>query len=273
MWTGVLAFLLTVLTGGIWTALLVANLGTTPAIPWAAAAMAAVLWSMWSYLGGEWWPASTREARRRYLRASRVSARSFTWAILAGTLSIASLAGLWIVLFRTVRIPGNAVPEFSKYPVITVVSIVAMASLVSSVAEEAGFRGYFQVALESRFRAPVAIIIQALLIAPAHSLTQGFVWPIVLFYFLVDTMLGTSANLTRSIVPGLIVHTLGLLTFFGFIWPEDRQRISVWDSGADQWFWIHVVQAIVFGGLAVNAYMRLAKFTESSRRGASNQLN
>src|SRR5271165_6063004 len=112
---GALAFLLTVLIGGVWTAILVANLRMTPAIPWAAAPMAVVLWLIWSYLGGTWRPASTQDARRRYLRARRVPERVFIWALMAGALSIVSLAGLWIVIFRVVRIPGNAVPDFSKY--------------------------------------------------------------------------------------------------------------------------------------------------------------
>jgi len=185
---------------------------------------------------------------------------------LAGVLSIFSLAGFWIVMFRMFKIPGNAVPDFSKYPVTTVVWALFMASLVSSLAEEAGFRGYFQVALESRFSGSVAICIQALLIAPAHGLTQGFAWATVLFYFLVDAMLGTSAYLTKSIIPGAIVHSLGLLTFFGLVWPQDRQRVPVWETGTDVWFWIHVAQAIVFGGLAVGCYARLAKATRADRK-------
>ena len=58
-WTGGLALLLTVLTAGIWMALLLANLATTPAIPWAVAAMALVLWFLWSYLVGRWGPDRT----------------------------------------------------------------------------------------------------------------------------------------------------------------------------------------------------------------------
>jgi membrane protease YdiL (CAAX protease family) len=257
-WTGALAFLLTVITGGIWTGLLIANLASTPAIPWAAAVMALVLWSVWAYLGGRGRPATTSAARRRYLRANPVSVPAFAWALLAGSLSIVSLAGFWIVLFRLVRIPGNAVPDFSTYPVITVVSILTMASLVSSVAEEAGFRGYFQGVLEAHVSGPAAVLIAAVLIAPAHALTQGFLWPTVLFYFLVDTMLGTSAYLTKSILPGIVVHSIGLLTFFSLIWPRDKQRRLIGASGADTWFWIHVAQAIVFAALAIMAFIHLA---------------
>ena len=34
-WTGVLAFALTVMAGGLWTALLAINLATSPNVPWA----------------------------------------------------------------------------------------------------------------------------------------------------------------------------------------------------------------------------------------------
>ena len=117
-----------------------------------------------------------------------------------------------------------------------VVAVLAMASLVSSLAEEAGFRGYFQVALESHLRGPAAVLIAAVLIAPAHGLTQGFLWPTVLFYFLVDTMLGTSAYLTKSTLPGVVVHAIGLLIFFGLVWPQDRHRELIWGK-----WWGYVV--------------------------------
>jgi membrane protease YdiL (CAAX protease family) len=194
----------------------------------------------------------------------RVSGVVFTWALLAGGLSIISLAGLWIVLFRLVRIPGNAVPDFSRFPLFTVVAILAMASLVSSMAEEAGFRGYFQVALESRFRGAAPVLIAALLIAPAHAITQGFLWPTVLFYLFVDIMLGTSAYLTKSILPGVVVHAIGLLIFFGIVWPQDRHRELIWVSGADTWFWIHVAQAAVFAALGIMAFVRLARLAEAN---------
>ncbi len=261
-WTGGLAFLLTILTGGIWTALLLANLAKAPAVPWAVLVMALVLWPLWSYLGGKWGPASTKKERSVYLRARSVSGRVFIWSLLAGLLSIVSLAGLWIVMFRLVKIPGNAVPDLSKYPVFTLGSVLAMASVVSSVAEEAGFRGYFQTALESRVPGPAAVFISVLLIAPAHGLTQGFLWPTVVFYFAVDTMLGTLAYLTKSILPGLVIHSLGLLTFFTLIWPQDSRRGLIWGPGADVWFWIHLAQAVFFGALSITALIHLARLTE-----------
>jgi membrane protease YdiL (CAAX protease family) len=269
LWTGGLAWLVTIAGGGIWTALLLANLATTPNLPWSVAIMGLVLWGIWSYLRGKGPPRRTGEARRRYLRAHRISRPLFTWAVLAGTLSVISLAGVWIVLFRLIRFSGNTAPDFSRYPVLTTVAILAMASLVSSVLEEAGFRGYFQGVLETRFGGAAAVLLTAVLIAPAHSLTQGFVWPTMLFYFLVDTMLGVSAYLTKSILPGVTVHTIGLLIFFGVVWPADRQREPVWQNGTDLWFWIHVAQVVVFAVLAVMAFVRLARLAKSKRSAAS----
>ena len=97
---GLLAFAITILAGGIWSALLIVNLRTTPAIPWSVPAMAVLLWLAWSYLGGKGPPRSTSEARGRYLRANRNPARIYLWAWLAGSLSLFAFAGCWIVLFH-----------------------------------------------------------------------------------------------------------------------------------------------------------------------------
>src|SRR5206468_3672223 len=116
---GLLAFAITILAGGIWTALLVTNLQSSPAVPWSVPAMALLLWLMWSYLGGRGWPRGTSEARRRCLRANRRSGRTYLWALVAGVLSVVALAGYWIVLFRLVKMQPNALPDVSSYPRMT----------------------------------------------------------------------------------------------------------------------------------------------------------
>lgn len=252
-WAGVFAFLAAILAGGVWSALLMANLATTPPLPWAPLVMAVILWLSW------------RAARRLPIRAVRVPVQVLDWSLIAGACALTALSGLWIDLFRAVRIAGNPVPDFSKYPLVSVILILAMASLVASVAEETGFRGYFQSILESRVSPVAAIAIQALVIAPGHGSTQGFAWPTLLFYFLVDTMLGTTAYLTKSILPGIAVHAMGIAVFFTLIWPQDYERIPLTQTGLDQWFWIHAAQAVAFGALAIAAYSRLARVTRAKR--------
>ncbi len=262
---GVLALVLTVFAGGVWSALLIVNLTTSPAIPWAVVVMGLLLWLMWQYLGGRWGPQSTSEARRRLLRANPVTADVFAWALAAGVLSIVALTGFWIVLFQLVTMPGNPLPDFSIYPWLSVALALGMASLVASVAEEAGFRGYFQGALEREIGGPAAIVIAALVIAPGHASTQGFVWPTLLFYFCVDVMFGVTARLTDSTLPGIVIHFIGLLIFFTLVWPNDATRPSAGVVGTDLWFWIHTGQAVIFAALAVLAFRHVAKVAKRVR--------
>jgi membrane protease YdiL (CAAX protease family) len=227
---------------------------------------------MWEYLGGKWGPRSTSDARRRYLRATPIPGEMFAWALVAGLLSVIALVGYWIVLFQVVKVPGNGLPDYSKYPPLTVAAVLLMASLVSSLAEEAGFRGYFQGILEQTLRSPLAIVISSLVIAPAHALTQGFFWSTMLWYFAVDMVFGGLAYITKSIWPGTVVHAIGLMIFFTLVWPNDAQRRPVWETGADVWFWINVAQALVFTGLAAAAFSRLRSVTKRLHAAQSNDL-
>jgi membrane protease YdiL (CAAX protease family) len=255
---GLLAFAITVLAGGIWSALLVANLRSSPAMPWSVPVMAILLWLMWGYLGGKGWPRSTSATRHLYLRANRRSARTYLWSFAAGVLSVVALAGCWIVLFRLVKMPPNALPDMSSYPRMTVALMILMGSLVAPFMEEAGFRGYFQVALEREFHGSVAVIVSSLGFALAHF-AHGILWPKLLVYFLVGVAFGATAYLTNSTLPAILPHMIGDLTFFTLVWPHDAARQLVSESGTDKWFWVHVAQAIVFTALAVWAFQQLAR--------------
>ena len=263
LWTAAFAVVLTAAASALWGGLLLANLSLSPLLPWSSFVMSAFLWLAWSYLGGAWGPIRTQPARRALLRARSVSHRVFLTAVGAGTLSIVSLSGLWIVLFQLVKMPGNS-SDFSHYPPLTIIVSLTVAALSGAISEEAGFRGYFQGTLERYLPAPLAIAICAAVMAPEHASTQGFVWPSILFYLLVDTMLGTSATLTKSILPGIVTHAIGLLVFFALVWPNDRNRTPVWQHGADLWFWLHLAQAIVFAIFAIALFHRLANPTKGA---------
>ena len=155
--------------------------------------------------------------------------------------------------------PSNSFSDLSTYPRLTVALMIVTGSLVAPLMEEAGFRGYFQVALERQFRAPGAIVISSVVFALAHGPTQGFVWPKLLFYFLVGVAFGAIAYFTNSILPAIPVHFVGLLIFFTLIWPRDAARPLVMGAGADTWFWVHAAQAVLFTVLTLWAFRRLAR--------------
>lgn len=259
LWTGAFAILMTALVSGIWAGLLGANLAASPAVPWAAAAMALVIWGLWAYLGGRFGPRGTQAARRRLLRSEALPAQVTVWAVAAGVLWVVALAGFWIVLHRLAPSHGNPQADFSKLPPVTVSLSLAMAAISGAVSEEAGFRGYFQGALERRGLGAFAILVAALVMAPIHALTQGFVWQTMVFYLLVDAMLGALAFVTGSIRPGVVVHAIGLFVFFALVWPNDAHRRLIPASGADRAFWISLAQTVVFAGLGAAAFVRLLR--------------
>ena len=264
-WALMLSFAILAVGQAIWGALVVANLAKTPANPWSVAVMAVILWLMWRYLGGRWWPARTSEARRRDLRANRVAGSVYAWSLCAGVSAIIAVAGCWIVMFQLVRMDSQQwVPDFSKHP-FPMTLIVIMASLVSPFTEEATFRGYAQVILEREFLGPVAITISSIYFAAAH-LNHGLDWPKALLYFLVGVVFGTIAFLSRSTLPALPVHIIGDLTFFLLVWPNDPSRKLVRQTGAESWFWVHVSQVIAFTALSIAAYVKLGKVCRESRK-------
>jgi len=91
------------------------------------------------------------------------------------------------------------------------------------------------------------------------------VWPILLWYFVVDVMFGAMVYFTKSILPGIAVHSIGLLIFFTLVWPFDAQRRLIWETGVNIGFWLTVVQALVFSILALLAFSQLARVTKRVR--------
>jgi membrane protease YdiL (CAAX protease family) len=259
LWAALLAFLILFVGQSLWGILLAANFkNSTKAVPWSVAAMALILWLFWQYLGGRWAPGSTSEARKRDLRANSASRSQFLLSLAAGVLAIVALAGYWIVFSQLSRTPPNILDDPSKYPLLSVVLLVAMASLVSPIVEEIAFRGYCQQILERRFSGATAVVLSSLLFMLAHA-NHGLYWTKLSVYFLAGIVFGTIARLTNSILTSLPVHVLGDLTFFLLIWPRDSQRVLVSAGGADKWFWVHVGQAVVFTVASLLAFYRLVE--------------
>ncbi len=257
--SAVLAFLILMAGQVPWSVLLALNFrNRASAVPWSVAVMAVVLWLMWQYLGGKGWPHSTSEKRRRLLRANPVPPKTFVLSFLCGMLAVVALAGYWIVFFQLVKTPANVLADASRYPLLTVILVTAMSSLVSPVSEEIAFRGYAQQILESRFHGGAAVTLSSLLFMLAHA-NHGLYWPKLTVYFLVGVVFGAIALLTNSILTTLPVHIVGDVTFFVLIWPRDAARVLITEGGADKWFWVHAMQAIVFTLLALVGFWYLEK--------------
>lgn len=258
-WSALLAFLVGGFFSLTWGALIIVNAITTPAVPWSVAVMAIVLVVALLYLGGRWGPTSTADWRRAHLRARLVPGRMLSWALLAGALALVALVGLWIVLVELTKVGGNpTIPSSNQIPPVALGLMLVMGSFVSSLSEEAAFRGYAQVTLERVMGGVGAVAISSLYFMLWHGPTQGFQWSKLLFYFLVGVVFGTIAFLTKSTVPAWPIHFAADLTFFFLIWPQDAMRRYILRDGADVWFWVYAAATVVFTALAILAFRRLA---------------
>lgn len=259
-WAFLLSLISAAVASFIWGGLIVANARSSASVPWSVPVMALVLIAYWLYLGGRGWPRSTQAARAALLRGRLVPLRTFGLAWLAGALSLAALAGLWMVLEQLTGKGGNPTEsQLSGYPTLFVALVIGMGSLVSPVSEEASYRGYAQVILERRYPPLVAVGISSAFFAFFHGPTQGFFWSKLLFFLLVGAVFGTIAFLTDSTLPALPVHIAGDLLFFIFIWPQDAHRRLVLQSGPDAGFWLAVALLIVFTPLALLAFRTLSQ--------------
>jgi membrane protease YdiL (CAAX protease family) len=266
IWAAILGFSIALIPQALWSALIVANLRTDARVPWAVAIMVLVLWLMWQYLGGRWAPRSTSEARRNSLRCSPISLRTFTWAVVAGALSIVALEGLWVVMARMVRMPGSVLPDMSNYPRLTVVAMVTMGALVSPICEQAGIWGYCQTRLEREYSVGFAVLITPLIFALLpHPPMHAALLPKLLFFFLIGLTFSLMVHLANSILPGLVVHAGGLLSFFVLVWPNDPARSLVTVNGTDVWFVMSLAQVAVFTALAAAAFMRISRIAANNR--------
>jgi membrane protease YdiL (CAAX protease family) len=255
----VIGIAITLIPQGVWSALIVTNLRFAPGVPWAVPTMALLIAAGAQYLRGAWGPSQSAATRRSSLRATVVSPLMFAWAWLAGGLSMIALGGTWIVLASMTRMPGSVLPDLSKYPKWTAALSVAMGALISPLCEQAGIWGYWQEAAERRWAAATAIVVTALLFAlgPHPPAGAPFV-PRMLFFFLTGLVFSAMAYLTRSILPAIPVHAIGLFAFFLGVWPHDPERRLLFTAGPDAWFWIHVAQMVVFTALAYWAFRKLA---------------
>lgn len=258
--TAVVALTIAIVPQGIWSALISINLRTTPVIPWAVIVMAVVLIFFWRYLGGEFPPLRTSGTRRHRLRANRVPLEVFALAVLAGSFAVVALTGAWILLAQFIRMPGNVLPPMGNVPWPVAVLAVGMGALISPICEQAGIWGYGQVMLRRDCTASTAVVLSALIFAVApHPPFHVPLLPKMAFFFVTGVTFAVLAELTNSILPGLLVHALGLLTFFTLIWPKDPTRILMKNGGADVWFFAHLGQVIVFTLLASFAFVHLAR--------------
>jgi membrane protease YdiL (CAAX protease family) len=241
-----------------------ANLRYFASVPWAVPVTAVYLWLFWRYLAGAGPPESTAEARRTMLRANRVAARVWAWALLAGGLGIVALVLALRVMNRMVLLPEQKLPDLSQVPKTTVLALLLMAAPVAGIIEEAAFRGYMQGPIERRHGLTVAILITGTMFAVAHLDFTPILWP---YYVAVAAIYGVLTYLTNSILPAVVLHTCGNFYSNTDLWLHGKAEWQtpsgpaalIWTTGADKSFWTGSLALLLTATAMVWAYFRLAR--------------
>jgi len=243
-----------------WPVLYGANLALSPSIPWAVPVMAIYLWFFWRYLQGKGWPSSTAETRRRNLRARALSSRVWGLSLLAGSLAVASLFALYLVYERLIALPQQPFPDVSAYPFLTVFLMLLMASVVAGVVEEAAFRGYMQTPIEQRHGPVAAILVVVACFALAHLAKPSVTLALLPLYFVAAAIYGVLAYLTKSILPGIVLHALqDAYLYFTAWWKGPRATPQlVWETGIDGAFWRSCLTLLMFSIVTVWTYRKVA---------------
>jgi membrane protease YdiL (CAAX protease family) len=257
---GLAACAITFIGQTVWGVMVLANVKLTPALPWAAAVMPLILAALVLFLAGRIGPKRTAEARRALVPLAPVSARAWTWSLLAGGAGVIAAAALWTVMATLVRVPPNNLPDTHGIPLQTLIPVLLVSIAAAPLSEEIAFRGYAMGLIRRRFSPIHALVITSALFAAVH-LTQGPYPPKLLVYFLAGLTFGFVALRTGSLLPAMVVHSFGDLTFFTLVWSHDAGRRLVSEGGADGWFYANLAILAVFTPLCLMAFARLVKVT------------
>ncbi|HTX49098.1 MAG TPA: CPBP family intramembrane glutamic endopeptidase [Caulobacteraceae bacterium] len=255
-----IAFAITLVGQTLWGAMAMVNVQLTPAIPWSAVVMPALLVVLVGVLSGRLGPRTGAEARRGLVPLSPVSGLAWFWSMAGGGAGVIAAAALWVVLASLVRVPPNVLPSLAGVPLWTQLAMLLVAIAAAPMTEEIAFRGYAMGLVRRRFGPIASLLIVSAMFAAAH-LTQGLSAPKLLVYFLAGVLFGFVAWRTGSLLPAMVVHSLGDLTFFALVWRTDAGRRLVSEGGADAGFWTSVALVMVFAPLSILALRQLAKVT------------
>jgi membrane protease YdiL (CAAX protease family) len=247
----------------VWPALLL-SLDVPLASIAEAAFLALFLW--WASGGGP--PRAMRTARSNAFRGALQPAQ-WVWGLVAALAFATTIHAAIVLLFRLVPFPIGAFREGYDLSFIPSRRLQWLAVVVSAtsaaICEETGFRGYMQQPIEGRHGAPAAIFVSSLLFMLVH-LTKGWaVMGLVPIVFGAGVLLGFLAWSSRSLIPGMIGHTLMDIGLFGYWWTGIAGTFTarpIGETGLDRSFLVTcatLTTAFIVVTLAIWRFRRMAK--------------
>lgn len=231
-------------------------IATVVPMPWSFIVMIGLLWIYWKYFSGKWWPKSTKEFRKNNFRRTKLSAKTWSLALLAAILIVVIEQSGLVITFRIIEFPAaqfSAEYSFLEgVPLWAAWLVVIMISAVAGICEEVGFRGYMQRPLENRYGPFVAISIVSVVFVIVH-LHQAWSGPILLQIFFISALFGSIAYFSGSLIPGIVAHIIMDICNFSFWWSNlgwQFNKMTLTETGIDVhfifWFLVFCLSLISF---------------------------
>ena len=191
------------------------NLRFFASVPWAVPVTGLYLWFFWQRL-------KSNDERRRILRANPLPLRVWLWALVSGLLGIAVLIVALHFADRFVALPEQHLPSIAGLPKSTVLTLLLAAAPIAGIVEESASRGYMQGPIERRCGLMVAILITGTMFAVVHLDFTVILWP---YYLAVTALYGFVTSRTNSILPAIVLHTIGNV----------YSNLDLWLHGRAEW--------------------------------------
>jgi len=174
------------------------------------------------YFSGTWPLDSTSQFRQMCFRFTGTGTVSMKWSLVASLFLLVFLNAMMVLTFRLTEFHPET---FKTATFLTSMSpflawpLLILASVVAGVCEETGFRGYMQVPMERKYGVIIGITITGLAFVAVH-LHQAWAGGILFQIFLAAIMIGLLAFATKSLVFGIVVHTLFDIVNFSYWWSD-----------------------------------------------------
>jgi membrane protease YdiL (CAAX protease family) len=230
-------------------------------LPWSFVIMIGFLVFYFKFFSGETKPKSTQVFRKNNFRNKKLSSRVWAHAIIAIFLIVIIEQSSLVVTFRIIEFPAEIfAQEYSflqNIPIWAGWLVIIMISVVAGICEEIGFRGYMQVPLENKYGPLKAIIIVSLMFVVVH-LHQAWSGPIVFHIFFISVLFGSIAYYSKSLIPGIIAHSIMDICNFSFWWSDLGFQFNerpIKETGFD----LHLALWIVILMLSIGFFIQIMK--------------
>jgi membrane protease YdiL (CAAX protease family) len=206
--------------------------------------MIPMLWIYVRYFSGSIGALSTRERRQILFRDTALSPAAWKWGMTGAAVFVLLIQSSFVVTFRLVPFPASRFTAdyrvLERMPVWSAWSLVIMASVVAGICEETGFRGYMQGGMEKKYGPWTAIVITSIVFTLIH-LSHSWAAPIFPHIFFASVLLGVLAWKTRSLIPGIIGHSILDIFDYSVWWTGltgEFTRKTIFKTGTDLHFLI-----------------------------------